>query len=331
MAAKFRALIVRESSKGNFIHSVEKRSIDSLPDGDVLIRVRYSSLNYKDALSTSGNRGVTRRYPHTPGIDGAGIVESCTTGVFNPGDQVLVHGYDLGMNTAGGFGQYIRVPEDWVVPLPDGLSLRESMILGTAGFTAAMSIHKIESHSGNRDGSYLVTGATGGVGSFAVAILHLLGYSATAATGKSEQHDYLHQIGADEIIARDEVLDATGKALLQRKWAGVVDTVGGDILATAIRSTDYEGIVTTCGNAASHELALTVYPFILRGVSLLGIDSANYPMPIRREIWKKLASDWKPPHLEQFARESTLDDLSEEVDRILAGQQIGRVLVNLES
>ncbi len=326
---QFRALVVRESPDGKFVRRVEEKSINDLPENDVLIEVHYSSLNYKDALSATGNKGVTRHYPHTPGIDSAGIVRESNTPEIHPGDKVIVHGYDLGMNTDGGFGQYIRVPKDWVVPLPSNLTLRESMMFGTAGFTAAMCLYKLQAHSIDYTGKVLVTGATGGVGSFAVAFLAKEGYHVVAATGKTEQHEFLTSLGAAEVIDRESVSDSTGKPLLWRKYAGVVDTVGGDILSTAIRSTDYEGVVTSCGNAASHQLSLTVYPFILRGVSLLGIDSAHYPMPIRRQLWKKMANAWKPTQLEEMVSERSLDELSAEIDRILAGQQIGRVVVNL--
>jgi len=326
----FKALVIRETEDQKFTRQIEDKSLNTLPENEILIQVHYSSLNYKDALSASGNKGVTRHYPHTPGIDSAGIVRESADPEIQPGDQVIVHGYDLGMNTDGGFEQYIRVPADWVVPLPSNLTLRESMMFGTAGFTAAMCLHKLEAHAIDYTGKVLVTGATGGVGSFAVALLAKAGYHVVAATGKSEQHEFLTSLGATEIISREAVSDTTGKPLLRRKWAGVVDTVGGDILSTAIRSTDSEGAVTSCGNAASHQLQLTVYPFILRGVSLLGIDSANYPMAIRQQIWEKLANEWKPEQLDQMVTERSLEELNDEIDRILRGQQVGRILVNLQ-
>lgn len=327
---QFKALVIRETEDNKFTRQIEEKSFNTLPENEVLVQVHYSSLNYKDALSASGNKGVTRQYPHTPGIDSAGIVSESADPEIQPGDQVIVHGYDLGMNTDGGFEQYIRVPADWIVPLPSNLTLRESMMFGTAGFTAAMCLHKLEAHAIDYTGKVLVTGATGGVGSFAVALLAKAGYHVVAATGKSEQHEFLTSLGATEIISREAVTDTTGTPLLRRKWAGVVDTVGGDILSTAIRSTDSEGAVTSCGNAASHQLQLTVYPFILRGVSLLGIDSAHYPMAIRKQIWNKLANEWKPESLDQMATERSLEDLNDEIDRILRGQQVGRILVNLQ-
>lgn len=325
----FKCLVVRDED-GRYVRRVELRAVDSLPDGDVLIRVHYSSLNYKDALSATGHRGVTRRYPHTPGIDAAGVVEASTDARFNPGDEVIVTSYDLGMNTPGGFGQYIRVPADWIVPLPAGLALRESMVYGTAGFTAAMSVHRLEGHGLTPDtGEILVTGATGGVGSVAVAILAGLGYTVVAATGKPERKQFLLDIGAAEVVSRGEVDDAGGRPLLAERWAGVVDTVGGDILATAIKATRSRGIVTCCGLVASAELSVSVFPFILRGVSLRGIDSAECPMPERTRLWKKIAGLWKIDALDALATERTLETLDPEIQRILKGEQTGRVVVNL--
>jgi acrylyl-CoA reductase (NADPH) len=326
----FQAMVVRESANGEFTRQVEDRTIDDLPAGDVLIRVHYSSLNYKDALSASGNRGVTKKYPHTPGIDAAGVVRESTGEAFQPGDKVLVTGYDLGMNTPGGFGQYIRVPAAWVVRLPEHLTWRESMIYGTAGFTAALSVYKLEGQGIPPDqGEILVTGATGGVGSLAVSILARDGYQVVAATGKPEAAPYLLDLGARRVIPRDQALDTSSRALLSARWAAVVDTVGGEYLVTALKAVQYGGVVTCCGNVASAELVTTVYPFILRGVSLLGIDSVNCPPGLRWDLWQKLGSDWKLPFLERIASERTLADLNTEIDRILKGQQQGRVVVNL--
>jgi len=242
----------------------------------------------------------------------------------------LVSGYDLGMDTPWGFGEYIRVPAAWVMPVPETLSLRECMVYGTAGFTAGLSIFQLRQHEvAPEDGELLVTGATGGVGSLAVALLAASGYDVTAATGKPQQQEYLKSLGASHVIPRSELTDTAGKPLLSGRWAGVVDTVGGNILATAIKSTLPYGYVATCGNAASGDLPTTVYPFILRGVSLLGIASANCPMPLRKQIWHLLGSEWKLNNLETIAREVSLQDLNPEIDRILHGQQVGRVVVNL--
>ena len=296
----------------------------------MLLNVRYSSLNYKDALSAIGNRGVTRNYPHTPGVDAAGVVEDSKSGEFEPGDKVIVHGYDLGMDTSGGFGQYVRVPAEWVVNLPEGLDLKESMMYGTAGFTAAQSVLRIvEGGVGPEDGKVLVTGATGGVGSMAVAILGKAGYSVTASTGKTGQEQFLEDLGAEEVIGREDLTDPSGRLLLKGQWAGVVDTVGGEMLATAIKSTRQRGVVTTCGNVASHELNINVYPFILRGVTLVGIDSASCPMKRRRLVWEKMSGEWKLDILERMCRTVSLEGLDPEIDVILKGGQVGRVVVDL--
>ncbi|MFQ5788260.1 MAG: YhdH/YhfP family quinone oxidoreductase [Thermodesulfobacteriota bacterium] len=328
-AKKFKAMIVHETDD-KFIREITYKSIDDLPDGEVLIKVNYSSLNYKDALSAIGNRGVTKNYPHTPGVDASGTVEESTVDDFRPGDEVIVTSYDLGMNTSGGFGQFIRVPANWVVKLPEGLSLKESMVYGTAGFTATLSILKLEQHGITPEkGEILVTGATGGVGSIAVAILAKAGYQVVAATGKMDEKQFLIRLGAKEVISREEATDTTGRPLLKGRWAGVVDTVGGEILATAIKSTKYRGTVTCCGNVASHELNTNVYPFILRGVSLVGIESENCPMNIRLQVWEKITNEWKLEALDRLTSEISLGELHHNIDLILQGKQKGRVVVDL--
>jgi putative YhdH/YhfP family quinone oxidoreductase len=326
----YKAMVVKEASPNTYTREIETKTIKELPKGDLLVRVHYSSLNYKDALSASGNRGVTRHYPHVPGIDAAGVVEESSSIDFRPGDQVIATGFDLGMNTSGGYGQYIRIPAGWALHCPQHLSLRESMIYGTAGFTAALSVNKLVSHPVlPEQGKILISGATGGVGSIAVSIMAKLGYSITAVSGKPEASDYLTRLGAAEIISRQQAADSSGKPLLKEKWAGAIDTVGGEILATAIKSTAYGGLVTCCGNVASPELPLSVYPFILRGVSLLGIDSAKCPIHIRQEIWQKLAEAWKIGNLDSLVTECRLPELSGIIEKMLQGRQTGRVIVNL--
>lgn len=327
---QFKAMVVTESEDKKFSREIINRAISTLPAGDVLIEVKYSSLNYKDALSASGNKGVTRNYPHTPGIDAAGVVVESTNDSIHVGDQVIVTGYDLGMNTSGGYGQFIKVPASWIVKLPGNLSLKESMIYGTAGFTAALSIYKIISGDVLPDsGNILVTGATGGVGSIAVSILHKLGYSVIAATGKPEAKDMLLNIGAKDIILREELDDKSGRILLKGNWAGVIDTVGGNMLATALKATNYGGSVTCCGNVASPELLTSVYPFILRGITLYGIDSVQCPMDLRVKIWSLLANEWKPLHLDHNVEEVSLSHLDHKIDLILQGKLQGRTIVNL--
>jgi putative YhdH/YhfP family quinone oxidoreductase len=326
----FRAMIVKEADQ-HFSRSIAEKTFDQLLEGEVLVKVSWSSLNYKDALSASGNRGVTKKYPHTPGIDASGVVEESRSDAFHPGDKVIVTSYDLGMNTSGGFAEYIKVPVAWVVPLPSGLDLRESMIFGTAGFTAGMSVMAL-THSVPPDrGDILVTGATGGVGSLSVALLAKLGYSVTAVSGKPESGAFLTGLGARKILSRTEAIVGNERPLLKGLWAGVIDTVGGEILATAIKSTDLQGVVTCCGNVASPDLPLTVFPFILRGVSLVGIDSQNCPMERRCQVWENLASDWKPARLNDLCREVSLEELGNEIDLILKGGQTGRVIVKVGS
>jgi len=328
--SRFKALIVEETAPRQFSRCVGDRTINDLPPGGLLIRVAWSSLNYKDALSATGNPGVTRNFPHTPGIDAAGTVTACDDGSFSIGQQVLVTGYDLGMNTSGGFGQYIRVPSAWAVPLPDGLTLRESMVLGTAGFTAALSVLKLSANGVTPDqGNILVTGASGGVGSIAVALLAKAGYRVTAATGKIAEEAFLRELGATEVIQRDELLHGAERPLQKERWAGAVDVVGGDTLAAAIKSTRYGGSVTCCGLVGSADLHMNVFPFILRGVSLLGIDSVQCPMGPRRDVWKKLAAEWRLDNLAAAVHEITLEGLESAIQAMLRGESKGRTVVNL--
>ncbi len=327
---EFKALVVTETDDKQFVRSVEQKQITDLPEGDVVVQVGYSSLNYKDVLSATGNRGVTRNFPHTPGIDAAGIVADSTDDAFKPGDQVIVTSYDLGMNTAGGFGQYIRIPAGWVVPLPEGLTIPEAMIYGTAGFTAALSVwNLIDGGVAPDDGDVLVSGATGGVGSLAVSILSKLGYSITAVNGVVDESDYLKKIGASNIISIDDAIDTSGRPLLKGLWAGSIDTVGGDILATSIKTTNHGGVVTCCGNVASADLPINVYPFILRGVRLIGIDSQNCPMPLRKKIWQKIATDWKIDWLPTITTEASFAELDAKIDLMLQGKHVGRTIIKM--
>jgi acrylyl-CoA reductase (NADPH) len=326
----FRAMVVEETHDNGFIRHITEKKIHDLPKGDVLIKVHYSSLNYKDALSATGNKGVTRRYPHTPGIDAAGKVEESQDPAFKPGDEVLVTGYDLGMNTSGGFGQYIRVPAGWIVSIPSNLTLEASMIYGTAGFTAGLSLNKLIEAGVTPDaGDILVTGASGGVGSMAVALLAHCGYSVVAVSGKPQAEQMLTTLGARQVIGREAVTDDTDKPLLLQRWAACVDTVGGDALVCALRSTQRHGVVTCCGNVASAQLHMTVYPFILRGITLFGIDSATTDMPLRRKIWNNFAGPWNLPNLHAFSSTIGLDDLDHHIEKILIGGQMGRRVVRL--
>ena len=327
----FRALVVSKTDEKTFTREITERSISDLPEGEVLIRVHFSSLNYKDGLSCIGNPGVTRNYPHTPGIDASGKVTESSDSQFKTGDSVIVTSYDLGMNTSGGFGEYIRVPADWVVPLPESLSLKDAMVYGTAGFTSALSVHALQKHGVSQEqGEIVVTGSTGGVGSISVALLSHLGYNVVAATGKTNETEYLSGLGAKEIIHRDEVKDDSNKPLLRERWAGAIDTVGGTTLATLLKATKRGGAVASTGLVDSADLPTSVFPFILRGVSLLGIDSGFTPTGLRREIWNKLAGEWKLSQLDQLKIDCNLEGLDPEIDKILAGGQRGRVVVDLQ-
>jgi alcohol dehydrogenase len=327
----FKALQTSENEEGRFETRIIERDINELPAGEVLIRVSYSSLNYKDALSASGNRGVTRNFPHTPGIDAAGVVAESGVAEFAKGDEVIVTGYDLGMNTAGGFGQYIRVPAAWVIKRPAGLSLREAMALGTAGLTAALCVDKLEQAGLEPgDGQILVTGATGGVGSIAVALLSRLGYNVAAVTGKADQSAFLTRLGARQIVERSALQAGTDKPLLKEQWAGAVDTVGGDILFNVVKSLRRGASVSCCGLTAGTGFQGSVLPFILRGVNLLGVDSVEIPLVVKASMWDKLSVQWKLPNLDDLVQEISLEELPVAIERILAGQQTGRMLVRLD-
>ncbi|MEC7418925.1 MAG: YhdH/YhfP family quinone oxidoreductase [Pseudomonadota bacterium] len=324
----FRAFRVEKNESG-FVRSVIERDVEDLPEGDVLIDVQYSSLNYKDALSATGNPGVTRVFPHTPGIDAAGSVLASTDTRFAEGDAVVVIGFDLGMGTSGGFAERIRVPANWVIKLPEGLTARESMLIGTAGFTAAECVQKLEQAGMTPDsGPILVTGATGGVGSVAVKLLATLGYEVAAVTGKPEQHDWLRSLGASELLTREAAAEGAEKPLLAERWGGVVDTVGGDILFNGVKSLRYGCSLAACGLVAAPQFGASVLPFILRHVNLLGIDSVQLPLPQKTQIWSRLATDWKLD-LSELEETLSLHDLSAAIDRILAGQMVGRGLVDL--
>ncbi len=329
--APFRCYLVTRDEQKKVQRAITEQPLDALPEGDVLIRVAYSSLNYKDGLGATGHPGVARNFPHVPGIDAAGTVEQSDDPRHKPGDPVLVTGFDQGAGRWGGYSQYVRAPADWVVPLPAGLSLRDSMLFGTAGLTAAMSVEALRHHDVlPESGPVLVTGASGGVGCIAVAILAHLGYEVVAASGKADAESWLRELGAREIVGRDAVRDDSGRPLLSSRWAGAVDTVGGDILATVLRTTNTGGCVTACGMVAGNDLNVSVFPFILRGVSLIGIDSATYSLERRTALWNQMAGDWRPQDLEKVHTATVpLDGLDEQIEKILAGGIRGRVVVEI--
>jgi len=327
---QYKAYVVEELN-GEFVSSIKTLDTANLPVGEVLVQVKYSSLNYKDALSATGNKGVTKNYPHTPGIDAAGVVLESVSPLFREGDEVIVTGYDLGMNTAGGFGEYIRVPAEWVVKLPQGLTLQESMIIGTAGFTAAISFSRLSELVKQADGKVIVTGATGGVGSVALTLLAQNGYHTVAVSGKKAEYPFLKQLGATEIISREEFQQIEKRPILSASYAGAIDTVGGVALENILKSLQPLGAVTTCGSVSGTQLNMTVFPFILRGISLIGISAQNYPTQLRSGLWNKLATDWKLENLMQLYNEIALDDLPEAIQNILSGKLKGRTLIKIGS
>lgn len=324
---KYKAFFTQETESG-FSNSIESLSIADLEENDLLIKVSYSSLNYKDALSASGNKGVTRNYPHTPGIDAVGEVVKSNSSDFKDGDKIIVTGYDLGMNTYGGFGQYISIPATWAISLPNELSEAEAMSIGTAGLTAGLCVRKLLQNDLTPDsGDVLVTGASGGVGSVAVMVLSKLGFNVVALTGKQDQVDYLESLGASSVIIRSQ-MEEQGKPLQKGIYQGGVDTVGGNILSNFISQTSQRGAITCCGNVASDKLETSIFPFILRGVTLIGIDSAESLLEVKKEIWNNFSNDWKID-LEKITKEVFLESLSDEVEKILKGNQVGRIRVNL--
>ncbi len=325
---EFKSFVVEEKN-GKFAGTVKTRHIKDLPKGNLLIKVSYSSLNYKDALSASGNKGVTKTYPHTPGIDAAGTVAKSEDSAFQIGDKVIVTGYDLGMNTAGGFSEFIRVPSAWALKLPENLTMKEAMVFGTAGLTAGISILRLSELVQPEDGEIMVSGATGGVGSMSISILARLGYSVIAITGKASESDYLLKLGAKKIILRNEFENFDKRPMLKPTHAGAIDTVGGVILENIIKSTAPMGAVACCGNVASPKLELTVFPFILRGVALIGIDSQNYPMKYRKQVWEKLAGNWQPSQLMDTCNEISLDEVAGKMELMLNGNLKGRTVLKL--
>lgn len=330
LPADFRCFYVEKNSAGAVTAGITRRPTHELPPGDVVVRVRYSSLNFKDALAAAGHPGVARRLPHVPGIDAAGTVLESGARQFQPGDEVLVTGYELGSGCWGAWGEFIRVPADWIVRPPAGLTLREAMMIGTAGFTAAQCVLALQLHDIQPDaGDVVVTGATGGVGILAVKLLSQLGYHVAAVTGKASAAALLREHGAEKILSRDEVNSSSTKPLLPAKWAGAVDTVGGNTLATLLRETKHRGCVAACGMVGGVDLPLTVYPFILRGVKLDGIDSAMCSYTQRLKVWDLLAGPWKLKNLEPLATTVPLDEIAAAVAKISRGEIVGRVVVEI--
>ena len=331
MTSTFRALEVSET-EGEFSLKIVEKNIADLPEGDLLIKVDFSSLNYKDAMSASGLPGVTRNYPHTPGIDAAGKIAESAVPDFKEGDEVIVTGYDLGMNTPGGFGEYIRVPSNWAVHLPKGLTTKQSMSLGTAGLTAGLSIHALDSfreYAGLKNTKSVVSGATGGVGSISVMLLSKLGSEVTAVTGKNDQSDFLHAIGASNILSREELAETARKPIGKSLWDVGVDVASGEILSLLLTSLSPGGAVACSGLVAGPSFESSIFPFILRGNALIGIDSVEIPLKDKEHIWEHFAHDWVLEGLDKSTKEVSLDNLEVEIESILSGNQVGRVLVKI--
>ncbi len=326
----FRALWVEKD--GDFRCGFAEKTLEDLMEGELLIRVAYSSVNYKDGLASIPGGNVVRRHPLIPGIDLAGTVVSSSDARFREGDSVLATGYDLGVSHHGGFAEYARIPADWAVPLPAGLDARHAMALGTAGLTAAIALHRLEANGLTPEkGPVLVTGATGGVGSIAVSMLAHLGYEVEASTGKESQHDFLRSLGAARVISRSDVAPQTLRPLDKQRWAAAIDPVGGQTLAFALSSLHQGGSVALVGLTGGGSFQGTVFPFILRGCNLLGIDSAYIEMGVRRELWQRLARDLRPPHLDEIAEEVAFRDLPDVLSRILKGGVRGRFVVSIAS
>ncbi len=330
MAATFKAFVVNKKDAG-FSATFEDLTQADLPSGEVLVKVGYSGVNYKDGLASIPEGKIVRSYPFVPGVDLAGVVAESSDARFKPGDEVIATSYELGVSHYGGFSEYARVKADWIVPLPSGLTLKEAMALGTAGFTAGLAIHKLE-YNGLRsqNGPVLVTGATGGLGSIAISILKNLGYTVAASTGKESEQAYLRELGADDILTREETTSESKRPLEKERWAGSVDAVGGVTLAYLLRTTRSGGSIASCGNTGGMNFSTTVFPFILRGINLLGIESVNCPMELRRQIWEHLASDYKPKHLlDLIGHEAPFVELPQALAAILKGGVRGRTIIKV--
>lgn len=318
-----------EAEDGQTRASFQTLPVSALPDGDVLVQVAYSSLNYKDGLAITGKGKIIRSFPCVPGIDLAGTVIESSSPDFKPGDQVVLTGWGIGERHWGGHSQLARVKSEWLVSLPEGLTLEQSMAIGTAGFTAMLCVMALEEHGINRDRPVVVTGAAGGVGSVAVALLARLGYQVVASTGRPELHDYLRGLGASDFIDRQELATPSGRPLESERWGGAVDTVGGDTLASVLKAMSYRSSVAACGLAGGSHLNSTVFPFILRGVNLLGIDSVYCPAERRREAWRRLGAELPDDVLAEITTVRGLSEIRELAEAITNGQVRGRVVIDV--
>ena len=308
--------------------SIVEKNTEDLPKGDLLIKVRFSSLNYKDAMSATGIPGVTREYPHTPGIDAVGEIVQARQGQFKEGDLVIVSGYDLGMNTPGGFAEYIRVPHDWAIGLPSGLSPRDSMTLGTAGLTAGLSVAALESFRGLENTKSVVSGSTGGVGSISTKLLSQLGSSVTAISGEKET-EFLNTLGASSVMHRTDLLENIKKPISKGLWDIGVDVVGGDVLSTLLAALNPGGAIACSGLVGGTSFKSSIFPFILRGNALIGIDSVEIPLSNKEKMWNKFSSEWSISNLSEITKEVSLEGIEEEINTMLKGQQVGREVLKI--
>ena len=322
---KYKAYLVEENN-GEYIGSVKELDTPDLQEGRLLIKVKYSSLNYKDALAATGAKGVVRSYPFVPGVDVAGEIIESSSDDFIPGDEVIATGYKIGMAEFGGFGEIVHLPSEWVVKLPENLSLYNAMCHGTAGITAAECVNKIIKGGISNTLPVLVSGATGGVGSIAVSLLSKLGYEVHAITGKPDENEKLTSMGATKIIARNDFMSEPLKPLDKAAYSSAVDTVGGEMLAKMISMISNNGVVSCCGNVGGAMFTSSVFPFILRGVQLSGVDSAESPIDLKKELWNLLANEWQID-LNNQTKTVNIKEIDNEIKKILDGGQIGRVVI----
>jgi len=324
-----KAFVIEKDENGQIISSVKDVEKPICGENEILIQAQYSSLNYKDALSFVGHSGVTRNFPHITGVDVAGVVANSKSPMFKVGQRVVVTGYDLGMNTNGGHAQFVKVPSSWAIKTPEAITNKDIMVYGTAGLTAAFSIDELLNNGLKKQASVLVTGSTGGVGSIAVAILSKLGFKVIALTTKKDKESFLKDIGANEVIFIEDFMQNSNKSMLKENFDAVIDTVGGDSLAQAIKQVKYDGIVTCCGLTASYELNTNVFPFILRGIRLIGIDSVECKIEKKQKAWEKLAKEWKISCLDYITKEISLNEIKETYEKLLSAKATGRYLVKI--
>ncbi|MBX5319391.1 MULTISPECIES: acryloyl-CoA reductase [Staphylococcus] len=330
MVEKFKAFIVNQDENGKVSQEYKTLTKDDLPEGDVLIKVHYSGINYKDALAAQDHNAIVKKYPMVPGIDLAGTIEETNAPGFEVGDKVIVTSYDLGVSHYGGFSEYARVKSEWVIELPEGLTLEEAMIYGTAGYTAGLAIEKLEKAGMSIEGNeVLVRGATGGVGTLAMLMLDNLGYDVVASTGRKDVDNQLKQLGATEVI--DRLPDNDDKSLASRTWQAAIDPVGGKNLPYIVKRLDNNGSLAVIGMTGGTEFESSVFPFILRGVSIIGIDSVFTPIKLRRRVWRRLARDLKPDQLHDIKHIISFEDIPDAIEKVINHENTGRIVIDFNA